>query len=107
MTPKPAKKLPPISIRDKRLRGGRLDLQPGTDRKVERNRREAALRTLMDEGADGLAVIEQVRRRKLDLGGLVIPACAGVDPLRIGGTFGAGSDPRVCGGRPGCSSTRA
>lgn len=74
---KKAKPLPPISIRDRRLRGGRLDLSAGTDRKPERTRREAAIRALMDEGPDGLAVIERVRRRDLDLGALRAAVDAG------------------------------
>lgn len=50
-----------IEIRDKRLAGGRLSLSARTTNKVERRRREAAVRTLIDQRR--FDVVEQLRQR--------------------------------------------
>jgi integrase len=58
MTPR---KLPPLEIRDKRLRGGRLVISPRTDSLPVWRRRDAALRQLLEAGE--FAVIERLRSR--------------------------------------------
>ena len=55
-------KLPPLEIRDKRVRGGRLVLTPHTDSLPVWRRRYAALQRLLELGE--LAIIERLRDRK-------------------------------------------
>lgn len=58
-----------IDIRDRRLRGKRLTLSAGTDKAAERDRREATLRALIEDGE--YALVEGVRNRELTLEELV------------------------------------
>lgn len=58
----PRKQLPPIEIRDQRLRGGRMSISARTDNRVEWRRREAAVRGLMAGGH--IDLVERLRSRK-------------------------------------------
>lgn len=56
-----------IDIRDQRLPGGRLTLSSRTTDPLEYAIRKAAVAALLDEGPDGMAVIERLRRRKVHI----------------------------------------
>ncbi|HET7322692.1 MAG TPA: tyrosine-type recombinase/integrase, partial [Longimicrobiaceae bacterium] len=70
-----------IEIRDQRLAGGRLALSARTTSKVERRRREAVLRALLDQGH--LDILEDLRARRLHIADVQRAVEAGdVDRLR-------------------------